>query len=259
MNAIDTIDARRKIDISIFDSKDAMGAAAAELGAKQIRQAIAERDEAFIVVATGASQFEMLAHLVQQPGIPWNRITVFHLDEYVALPISHQASFRLYLWHRFVSQLPVPLRAFHYINGEADISAECIRLGQIIERTRIDVAFVGIGENAHLAFNDPPADFATEAPYLVVDLDDACRRQQYGEGWFPTLDDVPTKAITMSINMIMKSRSVICTVPDSRKSVAVSNSVEGPVTPSVPASILQLHKQVSMFLDKPAAARLSSG
>jgi glucosamine-6-phosphate deaminase len=259
MTTLDSTATRQKIDIRIFDTKIAMGNAAAVLGAELIRGAIAERGEAQIIVATGASQFEMLESLVTQPDIAWHRVTAFHLDEYVGLPLEHPASFRLYLWKRFVSHLPMPLRAFHYIDGETDTATECRRLGQFIEQSQIDVAFVGIGENGHLAFNDPPADFTAKTPYFVVELDEACRRQQYGEGWFPTLNDVPTRAITMSVDSIMKSRTIVCTVPDLRKANAVSNAVQGNVTPNVPASILQVHERVTMFLDKPAASSLSIG
>ncbi len=187
--------------------------------------------------------------------IHWNSVTGFHLDEYVGVKFSHPASFRGYLWQRFVSRLPLPLRAFHFLDGEGDPRAECNRVGEIIRRHPIDVAFVGIGENGHLAFNDPPADFETEQPYLVVQLDDACRRQQLGEGWFPTFDDVPKLAISMSVRQIMSSRAIICTVPDERKAEAVRNAVEGEVSPQVPASILQRHKRCQLFLD-PAAAVL---
>jgi glucosamine-6-phosphate deaminase len=233
-----------------------MGKAAAAAGAEHIRRAIAERGSANIIVATGASQFEMLAALVAEPNINWNRVSGFHLDEYVGLPITHPASFRGYLWQRFVSKLLLPLRAFHFLDGEGDPHAECRRVSEIIKKHPIDVAFVGIGENGHLAFNDPPADFDIEEPYLVVQLDDACRRQQLGEGWFPTFDDVPKQAISMSVRQIMKSAAIICTVPDDRKAEAVGNAAEGPVTPQVPASILQQHKQCTLFLDKSAASRL---
>jgi glucosamine-6-phosphate deaminase len=246
------------MDIKIMPDKAQMGKAAATAGAEHIRQAIAERGNANIIVATGASQFEMLGELVQQPGINWNRVTGFHLDEYVGLAIDHPASFRGYLWQRFVSKLPLPLQAFHFLNGENDPRAECRRVAEIIRKHPIDVAFVGIGENGHLAFNDPPADFETEAPYLVVQLDDACRRQQLGEGWFPTFDDVPKQAISMSVRQIMKSGAIICTVPDERKAEAVRNSVEGQVTPQVPASILQKHARCTLYLDKPAASLLKS-
>jgi glucosamine-6-phosphate deaminase len=244
------------MDVKIMPDKAQMGKAAAIAGAEHIRRAIAERGAANIIVATGASQFEMLGELVQQPNINWNRVTGFHLDEYVGLAIDHPASFRGYLWQRFVRKLPLPLRAFHFLDGEGNPQAECRRVAEIIRKHPIDVGFVGIGENGHLAFNDPPADFETEEPYLVVQLDDACRRQQLGEGWFPTFDDVPKQAISMSVRQIMKSAAIICTVPDERKAEAVRNSVEGQVTPQVPASILQRHKQCALYLDKPAASLL---
>jgi glucosamine-6-phosphate deaminase len=243
----------------IFNDKTTMGAHAAEAGAELIRQAIAKRGSANIIVATGASQFEMLASLVTQPGIRWDRVTGFHLDEYVGISISHPASFRAYLWERFHKQLPLPLRAFHYLEGETDAALVCRSVGEIIRKHPIDVAFVGIGENGHLAFNDPPADFETEKPYLVVKLDDACRRQQMGEGWFPTFDDVPTHAISMSVRQIMKSAAIICTVPDERKAVAVRDSLDGPVTNTVPASILQQHAACDVFMDVPAASLLKKG
>jgi glucosamine-6-phosphate deaminase len=244
------------MNIKIMPDKKQMGKSAAADGAELIRKAIAARGQANIIVATGASQFEMLAALVEEPNINWNRVTGFHLDEYVGLAIDHPASFRGYLWQRFVSRLPLPLRAFHFLDGEGDAKAECRRVGEIIRRHPIDVAFVGIGENGHLAFNDPPADFDTEEPYIVVNLDDACRRQQLGEGWFPTFDDVPKQAISMSVRQIMKSAAIICTVPDERKAAAVRNSVEGEVSPHVPASILQRHEQGTLYLDKTAASLL---
>jgi glucosamine-6-phosphate deaminase len=242
-----------------FDTKEKMGAAAAAAGAEKMRTALQERGEVNIIVATGASQFEMLEALTKEGGIDWTKVTVFHLDEYVGLSIEHPASFRKYLKERFEDQLPAPVRAFHYINAEDNPEAECRRVGELIAGSPIDVAFVGIGENGHLAFNDPPADFETEEPYLVVDLDEACRQQQFGEGWFPSLEAVPAKAISMSVRQIMKSGSIICTVPDERKSEAVKNAVEGEVTPQVPASILQEHDDCQLYLDGPAASQLSEG
>lgn len=244
------------MDVKIMPDKVAMGKAAAAAGAEYIRRALAARGTANIIVATGASQFEMLAALVKEPNINWNRVTGFHLDEYVGLSIDHPASFRGYLWQRFVSQLPLPLRAFHFLNAEENPQAECDRVGEILQQHPIDVAFVGIGENGHLAFNDPPADFETDEPYIVVQLDDACRRQQLGEGWFPTFDDVPKQAISMSVRQIMNSAAIICTVPDERKAQAVKGAVEGAVSPQVPASILQQHRQCTLFLDRPAASLL---
>jgi glucosamine-6-phosphate deaminase len=241
----------------IFSNKVESGATAAADGAALIRQAIAERGRAAIIVATGASQFEMLTALIQQPDIAWDKVTAFHLDEYVGLPITHPASFRLYLWQRFVSKLPVPLAAFHYLNGENDPQRECARVGELVAAENIDVAFVGIGENGHLAFNDPPADFETKQPYLVVELDEACRQQQFGEGWFPTFDAVPKQAISMSIRQILKSRAIICTVPDERKANAVRACLEGPVSPLAPASILREHAGCTVYLDPPAASLLT--
>lgn len=245
------------MDQHIFETVEQMGQAAAEAGAEVIRAAIVERGSARIIVATGSSQFTVLGALVKQPGIDWTRVTGFHLDEYLGLPMSHPASFRGYLKERFVDK--VPLAAFHYLDGENDAAAECERVGKLLQEAPIDVAFVGIGENGHLAFNDPPADFETEKPYLIVNLDDACRSQQLGEGWFPTFDDVPSQAISMSIKQILKSKRIICSVPDERKAQAVANSVQGPVTPDVPASILQTHPATTLFLDKPAASQLRLG
>ncbi len=242
---------------SILDDKASVGLRAAETGAAFIRQAIEARGHANVIVATGASQFDMLAALVKQPGIRWDRVTGFHLDEYVGIGIDHPASFRAYLWERFHRLLPLPLKAFHYLDGERDPLAVCRAAGEAIRQSPIDVAFVGIGENGHLAFNDPPADFETDDPYLVVQLDEACRRQQMGEGWFATLNDVPTHAISMSVRQIMKSDAIICTVPDERKAIAVRDSLTGPVTPAIPASILQRHPACEMFMDAPAASLLS--
>jgi glucosamine-6-phosphate deaminase len=242
--------------VHISPSKAELGRRAANEGAELICQAIAQRGAANIVVATGASQFEMLDSLVRIPGIAWDKVTAFHLDEYLDLPITHGASFRKYLWERFVSKLAFPLKAFHYINGEDDARAECRRLNQLIAQHPIDVAFVGIGENAHLAFNDPPADFETRNAFVVVTLDEAARKQQLGEGWFNTLADVPRQAISMSCPQIMKSRAIIASVPDRRKARAVKDSVEGPIAPAVPSSIMQKHPQASVFLDLESASLL---
>jgi glucosamine-6-phosphate deaminase len=240
----------------IFQTKQEMGKEAAALGAAAIRRAVSDKGSANIIVATGASQFEMLDTLTKQPDVEWHKVTAFHLDEYVGLPITHPASFRLYLWQRFVSKLPLPLAAFYYVNAEKDAQGECDRLSDVIRNRQIDVAFIGIGENGHLAFNDPPADFEVDDPYIVVNLDDACRRQQLGEGWFPTFDDVPRQAISMSIKQILKSQQIVCTVPDQRKAKAVFDAVKEPVTNRAPASILQTHGHTDLFLDQAAAMLL---
>ena len=242
--------------LSILPDKLALGAAAAADGAAAIRAALNARGAANIVLATGASQFEMLDALTRAPDVNWHAVTAFHLDEFVGLPITHRASFRLYLWQRFVSRLPLPLASFHYVNGEVDPARKVQRLGAIMRQHPIDVAFVGIGENGHLAFNDPPADFDTAEPYLIVELDEACRRQQLGEGWFGSLEEVPRRAISMSVRQIMASRKIVCTVPDARKAMAVRAAVEGPVTADVPASVLQRHPNATLYLDPPAASLL---
>ncbi|MCX5682693.1 MAG: glucosamine-6-phosphate deaminase [Planctomycetota bacterium] len=244
------------MNIQVFDDKQQLGARGAALAAEAITAAIRERGGANIILATGASQFEMLAALVQAQGIDWPQVTMFHLDEYIGLTPRHPASFRKYLRERFVENVG-QLAAVHFVEGDRpDPLAECKRLGQLISAVRIDVAMVGIGENGHLAFNDPPADFETEEPYLVVSLDEACRRQQLGEGWFKTLDSVPKQAISMSVRQIMKSRRIVCTVPDKRKAKAVQGTVEGPLTNKCPASILQEHAACALLLDKESASML---
>ena len=243
-----------KIDVST--TKHEMGPKAARHGADRIRAALAKNGRANIVVATGASQLEMLMALVAERDIAWNKVTGFHLDEYAGLPIAHPASFRLYLWQRFVSNLPLPMKAFHFIDGEGDLAAECGRLNALIAGVEIDVAFIGIGENGHVAFNDPPADFETDTPYIVVELDEACRKQQLGEGWFKRLADVPTRAISISVKQIMKAKTIVCTVPDRRKAEAVRGAVKGSVTPRVPASNLQRHEDITLYLDRESSSLL---
>jgi len=239
------------MEIVISETKQELGRKAAQRGAEFIRKAILERGEANIIVATGASQFEMLSELVKE-DIDWSVVTGFHLDEYIEVSDTHPASFRKYLKERFVNL--IPLKEFNYVNGSVEPYEECLRLGKLISKHPIDVAFVGIGENSHLAFNDPPADFETEDAYLVVILDKECRLQQMGEGWFPTLSDVPGKAISMSIRQIMKSKAIICSVPDARKEKAVYQTLNSEISPKCPASILRKHPAAVLFLDTPAAS-----
>lgn len=244
------------MQIEILNDPIELGQSAGRKAAKGIREAIEQKGEANIILATGTSQFETLNQLIAEQNIDWSKVTMFHLDEYIGLPETHPASFRKYLKERFLAKMP-PLKALYLINGETNAEAECIWLADVITQHPIDVALVGIGENGHLAFNDPPADFDTEEPYIIVDLDDACRKQQYGEGWFKTVDDVPRQAISMSVRQIIKSKQIICSVPDARKSNAVKNSVEQPVSNLFPASILQTHESCTLYLDKASAARLS--
>ena len=244
------------MNLEVFDTKLALGQAAANDAAKIIQEAIAQREVAYLIAATGMSQFEFLDALVIH-NIDWSKVVFFHLDEYVDLPEAHPASFRKYLKERIVDR--VHPRAFHLINGEAtDVADECRRVGKLISQQPIDAAFVGIGENGHLAFNDPPADFETEEPYIVVDLDENCRKQQVSEGWFATLNEVPRRAISMSIKQILKARDILGIVPDERKAEAVRACVELDVSPLHPASILRTHKSVTLYLDNQSSSLLRS-
>jgi len=243
--------------IKINNNPKDLGQSAGKTGAELVRKAIAQKGHANIILATGTSQFETLNRLIAEPGIDWSHVSVFHLDEYIGLPVTHPASFRKYLKERFISKVQ-NLKAVNLIDGEVDPSSECARLGELINKHPIDVAFVGIGENGHLAFNDPPADFETDKPYLVVDLDEACRKQQLGEGWFPSLEAVPLKAISMSVKQILKSKAIICSVPDLRKAQAVKDTIENPVSNLFPATALQLHPDCTCFLDTDSASLLSS-
>jgi glucosamine-6-phosphate deaminase len=238
----------------IFNDKHELGEAAAEQAASAIRRAADERGTARILVATGASQFEFLQALTGRTDIDWGLVEMFHLDEYLGLPPDHPASFRRFLLERLIR--PTGIERHHFLDGEKD-PADVIRtVGAVLQAAPIDCAFVGIGENGHLAFNDPPADFDATEPYLIVRLDEACRMQQVGEGWFGSLAEVPERAISISVRQILAAHEIICVVPDSRKADAVRNSLEGPVTPDVPASILQTHPNTTVYLDKLSAAGL---
>ena len=232
-----------------------LGKSAGQLAAQLIRDAIEKNGQANIILATGTSQFETLNQLIKE-DIDWSKVVMFHLDEYIGLPETSPASFRKYLKERFLEKVP-PLKASYLVNGENDPLTECKRLSEVIERKPIDVALVGIGENGHLGFNDPPADFETDQPFIIAELDEKCRKQQFGEGWFKTMEDVPHQAITMSIKQIFKSKHIICSVPDSRKAIAVRDCLEEPVTNLFPASILQLHKDCICLLDKSSSALLT--
>lgn len=244
------------MEIITTDNPVELGKLAGKAAADIIIKTIEQNGQANIILATGASQFETLKQLTSEKNIDWSKVTMFHLDEYIGLPESSVASFRRYLKERFLEKV-APLKASYLINGEADTTTEIDRLNSIIEMHPIDVALVGIGENGHLAFNDPPADFDTEEPYIIVDLDEQCRKQQYGEGWFTSIDDVPKQAISMSIKQICKSKNIICSVPDMRKAKAVKDCIEQPVSNLFPASILQLHPKCSYFLDRSSASLLS--
>ena len=244
------------MNITIRSSPAELGKMAGIAASRKIKAAIEAKGLANIILATGTSQFETLSQLLSEEGIDWSKVTMFHLDEYIGLPVTHPASFRKYLKERFIAKVPA-LKEAHLIDGEKDPKTECERLGKLISDNPIDVALVGIGENGHLAFNDPPADFDTEEPYIIVDLDEACRKQQLGEGWFKSMNEVPGQAISMSVKQILKSKSIICSVPDERKAMAVKNSVEQPVSNLFPATALQNHPDCTCYLDTRSASLLT--
>jgi glucosamine-6-phosphate deaminase len=241
--------------ITVQPDVRSLGSAAAAQAAAAIERAVAARGRARVIAATGASQFAFLEALTAMRHLPWVGVALFHLDEYVGLPDTHPASFRRYLRERLIE--PTGIREFHALDGMADPDAVCREVGAQLAAAPVDVAFVGIGENGHLAFNDPPADFETTAPYLVVALDEACRRQQVGEGWFPELAAVPTRAISMSCQQILQALEIVCVVPDERKAAAVRATCEDPISPRVPASILRTHPNVTLYLDPSSSALLS--
>ncbi len=242
--------------IEVCKDKLSLANAAAEHAAEQIRNAIVEKGSARIIAATGASQFEFLDHLTAAPDVDWKRVEMFHLDEYVGLPLSHPASFRSYLLERLINK--VGITRYHLLDGEVHPAAIAREVGAKLPSAPVDVAFVGVGENGHPAFNDPPADFDTEEPYLIVELDEACRRQQLGEGWFKSLSEVPLRAISMSVRQILKAHEIICIVPDARKARAVATCFEGEISPTAPASILRTHPRATIYLDKDSASLLTS-
>src|SRR5215469_4972785 len=243
------------MNLRVFPDKYELAKAAAVDAATAIRTAILERGRARIIAATGASQFEFLDELTKSPGIDWENVEMFHLDEYLGLAGDHPASFQKYLRQRLLDK--VGIVRYHFLHGDGDPGQAIAEVTAEIRKAPIDVAFVGIGENGHLAFNDPPANFATAEAFLVVDLDDACRRQQLGEGWFKTLDEVPRRAISMTIPEILQAKQIIGVVPDARKAQAVARCFQGVISPFAPASALRMHGNTWVYLDKDSARLLN--
>jgi len=241
------------ITITIAETAQELGLRAAAKIADLLNQAIEARGEARIILSTGASQFETMEALTQQ-AVDWSKVEMFHLDEYVELGESHIASFRKYLKERFVSK--VNLKAAHFVNGEGDVQKNIAALSAELRRKVVDVGVIGIGENAHIAFNDPPADFETDLAYKVVELDERCKQQQVGEGWFKSLKDVPRQAVTMSPRQIMACRHVVSSVPHAVKAEAVYNTITRPVDPMVPATLLKTHPDWNLFIDHESASKL---
>ncbi len=241
--------------LKVFNDKASLGQAAAEQAARAIRRAIDERGEARIIAATAVSQFEFLGALTKAPDIQWKKVEAFHLDEYIGLPVTHPGSFRKMLLEQLVQKTGIP--KYHLLDGDAaDVSAVLRRAGKDLTSAPIDIAFLGIGENGHIAFNDPPADFETEDPYIVVNLDEACRQQQVGEAWFANISQVPKQAISMSARQILKAKEILAVVPDTRKALAVKNCFEGEISPMAPASILRTHSNATVYLDTNSASLL---
>lgn len=238
------------MEIRICKTSQELGASAAKHTAEAINKYIAANGTARIALSTGASQFDTLAALVKE-NVDWSKVEMFHLDEYVALPVTHGASFRKYLKERFLDKLPCPMKAVHFVSGDpADIPA----LTAEIRKAPIDVGLIGIGENGHIAFNDPPADFGTDEAYIVVDLDDRCKRQQMGEGWFPSVDDVPKQAVSMTVKQILSCREIISCVPYAVKANAVKKTLQtGETTNMIPATILKTHPNYLMYVDADSA------
>lgn len=243
--------------VEILADKYSLGQAAADHAARSLRRVLSKTGSVRVVAATGASQFEFLDALTIAPDIDWNRVELFHLDEYIGLPPSHPASFRKYLFERLIHKTGI--KTYHLLDGDNDPTGSVTRIGAELKSRPVDILFAGIGENGHLAFNDPPANFDAADPYLVVDLDEACRQQQVNEGWFSTLEDVPKQAISMSVRQIMSAKEIIAVVPDTRKARVVKACLEGEISAMMPASILRTHPDATIYLDTDSAALLSPG
>ena len=241
--------------VRVFKDKGALGRAAAGQAATAIRRAITEHGRARIVAATAASQLEFLDALTKEQGIDWPKVEAFHLDEYIGLPATHPGSFRKMLMEQLVSKTGIV--DYHLLKGDADDpSAVAREVSKELASAPVDIAFLGIGENGHIAFNDPPADFTTEDPYLIVNLDEASRRQQVGEAWFADLSQVPRRAISMSPRQILKATELVVIVPDQRKAQAVKACLEGEISPMAPSSILRRHSNATLYLDTNSASLL---
>lgn len=242
------------MQIAIYPDKKALAKAASEEAAEALRSAIRKNGKARLIAATGAAQFDFLELLTLDRTIDWANVEMFHLDEYVGIPADHPASFRKFLLDRLINK--TGMTQYHLLDGDGDLDQVIASVTGEIRKAPIDVAFVGIGENGHLAFNDPPADFETNEAYIVVDLDEACRKQQMGEGWFKTMDDVPRRALSMTVREVLKAEKIFAIVPELRKAEAVAKCFGGEVNPMAPASILRTHKNAIIYLDKDSASLL---
>lgn len=246
------------MEIQISENRAALGSAAGKAIASVLRERIAAHGTATVAFAAAPSQNEALAALIAEPGIAWDCVTAFHLDEYAGASPDSSWSFRRYLREHVLDH--VTPGAFHGIRGESeDPQAECARYAALLPAGGFDIALLGIGENGHLAFNDPPCDFADPSPVRVVELDEACRVQQVHDGAFATLRDVPTQAFTLTVPVLMAAREIFVMAPGSAKAAAVAAALEGPVTDECPASILRQHARAALYLDRDSASGLVQG
>ena len=238
--------------LHVLETEKELGQVAADLIAEGLISAINEKGEANYLVSTGSSQFTTFEALIANKNIDWTKVTMYHLDEYVDLPESHIASFRKYLKERFVSK--VPLKKAVFVNGEGDIEENLRMLEEELAAHPIDVGAIGIGENGHIAFNDPPALFEKEGAYHVVNLNDTCKKQQVGEGWFATIDDVPKQAVSMTVHQILQCEKIVSCVPYKVKANAIKATLENDVTNTVPATIMKGHKDFVLYVDRDSAS-----
>ncbi len=242
------------MEIRICENSEALGKSAAEYVGKVLRECIAEKGNARLLLSTGASQFDTIKALVEEKDIKWECVEMFHLDEYVDLPETHGASFRKYLKERFVDKVGT-LKAAHFVHG----TKECIAtLTEEIRKSPIDIGLIAIGEHPHIAFNDPPADFNTKEAYIIVNLDERCKKQQMGEGWFATIDDVPKQAVSMTTYQIMQCKKIVSCVPYKVKAEAVENTLKAKETTNmVPATLLKEHEDFILYLDADSASGIT--
>lgn len=241
--------------LKVFSDRSSLSRAAAEQATNAIRSAIGKQGYARIVAATAASQIEFLDALTAMPAVDWSKVEAFHLDEYIGLPVTHPGSFRKMLLEQLIQKTGVS--KYHLLDGDSGDPAEVARrTSKALASSPVDIAFLGIGENGHLAFNDPPADFEVEDPYIIVDLDEACRQQQVGEAWFSDISQVPKRALSMSVRQVLKAKEILAVVPDERKAPAIKACFAGAVTPMAPASVLLRHPNATIYLDKNSASML---
>ena len=245
---------KQAMKIVFSETPEALGFKAAKQTAKLLCQYINQHGNARLLMSTGASQFTTISALLKE-DVDWGKVEIFHLDEYIDLPATHPASFVRYLNERFICHIQP--KAMHYVDTNSDVNQLIKKLTNEIQKSPIDVGLIGIGENAHIAFNDPPADFASDEAFIIVELAESCRRQQLGEGWFETLEDVPKRAVTITVQQILKCRHIISAVPFKVKAQAIYDTLTASeITPTIPATALRNHDDVTLYLDCDSASMI---